>query len=77
MVSPTPGENLGHLREATWRGGEASLEGTTATQSEGFTAMGAVVVVVEMRPGSMLLVLVLVVKVGAAGAAGAEGLLTG
>ena len=48
------------------------MEGTTVTQSAGLTAMGAVVVEVETRPGSMLLVLVLVVKVGA-GADGGEG----
>ena len=72
IVSPTPGENRGHLMEASWPGGEESLEGTTETQSEGVTATGAELVVVS-RPGSTLLVLVLVVKVGAAGWAGVEG----
>ena len=65
MVSPTPGENRGHLMEASWPGGEGSLEGTTEFHSEEVT--GREVERVELtRPGSTLLVLVLVLKVGAA-----------
>ena len=52
--------------EASWLGGEGSLEGTTETQSDGVTATGAELVGVS-KPGSTLLVLVLVVKVGADG----------
>ena len=71
MVSPTPGENLGHLMEAVWLGAEESLEGTTETQSEGVMGTGAGRLDLS-SPWSTLLVLVLVTA-GAAGWEGREG----
>jgi len=71
MVSPGPGENLGHLMEASWRGTEESLEGTRLDQSAGSTATGAGGADLT-RPGSTLLAVLVLVLV-TAGAAGWEG----
>ena len=61
MVSPGPGLNLGHLTVASCLGTEVSLEGTTWTQSAGFTETGAVLVEVGLRrPGSTLPLLFLI-----------------
>ena len=64
MVSPGPGVNLGHRTVASCLGTEVSLEGTTWTQSAGFTETGAVLVEVGLRrPGSTLPLLFLILDI--------------